>query len=210
MAVRSGLTNKESVMLLLSLGLLLFLSMHSLRIVADDWRTAQIARHGEGAWKGLYSLLSLIGLALIALGYGQARVMQPDLWPPPLWTHHLTATLMLLAFVLLTAAYVPGNRIRVRLHHPMLLGLQLWAVAHLIANNRLADLLLFGTIFIWVLLDFRSARRRDRQNAGKLANQMAPNPAMRDGMTVLIGASAWVVFALWGHAALIGVKPFGG
>ncbi|MEX8520134.1 MAG: NnrU family protein [Leptothrix sp. (in: b-proteobacteria)] len=196
-------------MLLLSLGLLLFLSTHSVRIVADDWRSAQLARHGEGVWKGLYSLLSLIGLALIAIGYGQARAVQPDLWPPPLWTHHLTATLMLPALVLLTAAYVPGNRIRAWLHHPMILGVQLWAVAHLMANNRLADLLLFGTIFIWALLAFRSARRRDRQNTGKLANETIQNPAWRDGLSVVIGVVAWVVFARWGHVALIGVNPFG-
>jgi len=187
----------------LVLGLGLFLGLHSVRIVADDWRSRQIARWGAGAWKGGYSLLSGLGLALIVWGYGQARAMPLVLWASPLWTRHLAALLTLPAFVLLAAAYVPGNAIKARLQHPMLLGVKLWATAHLLANNTLADVLLFGAFLAWAVLDFRSARRRPSVLASPAT------VASRTGLTLALGVLAWAGFAFWGHAALIGVRPFG-
>jgi uncharacterized membrane protein len=187
----------------LVLGLGLFLGLHSVRIVADDWRSRQIARWGAGAWKGGYSLLSGLGLALIVWGYGQARAMLLVLWASPLWTRHLAALLTLPVFVLLAAAYVPGNAIKARLQHPMLLGVKLWATAHLLANNTLADVLLFGAFLAWAVLDFRSARRRPSVLASPAT------VASRTGLTLALGVLAWAGFAFWGHAALIGVRPFG-
>ncbi|MFY9514520.1 MAG: NnrU family protein, partial [Rubrivivax sp.] len=146
----------------LILGLVLFLGVHSVRIVADGWRSATIARVGDKAWKGLYTLASLAGFALIVWGYGQARLAPVALWVPMVWTRHLAALLMLLSFVLLAAAYVPRNGIKAAVHHPMVLGVKVWALAHLLANHTLADLLLFGAFLVWAVADFRSARQRDR------------------------------------------------
>jgi len=179
----------------LILGLALFLGVHSVRIVADDWRSAQIAGRGEAAWKGLYSLLSLAGFALLVWGYGQARQQ------PVVLTRHLAALLTLPAFVLLAASQIPGNAIKARLGHPMLLGVKLWAFAHLLANNTLADVLLFGGFLLWAVLDFRSARRR-----GPVRVAVQPG---RTAMVVVAGVLAWAVFAFWAHAWLIGVRPFG-
>ena len=117
-------------MIYLILGLILFLGVHSVRVFADDWRKVQIARLGEGPWKGLYSLASLAGFALVIWGYGQARHDPVVLWDPPLWTLYLAAPLTLLTFVLVTAAYVPGTRIKACLGSPMVLGVKLWAFAH--------------------------------------------------------------------------------
>jgi uncharacterized membrane protein len=195
-------------MLRLSLGLLVFLGVHSVRIFAADWRVAQIARHGEAAWKGLYSLLSLAGLVLIAQGYGAARVGAPDLWPPPVWARHLTLLITLVAFVLLVAAYVPGNRIRRAVRHPMVLGVQLWALAHLLANTRLADFLLFGTFLIWAVMIFRHSLHHDRVEPAWMRSDR-PASAARDGVVVLAAILAWGIFLLWGHALLIGVRPLG-
>jgi uncharacterized membrane protein len=125
------------------------------------------------------------------------------LWAAPLWTRHLAALLTLPAFVLLAAAYVPGNAIKARLQHPMLLGVKLWATAHLLANNTLADVLLFGAFLAWAVLDFRSARRRPSVLASPAT------VASRTGLTLALGVLAWAGFAFWGHAALIGVRPFG-
>ena len=189
----------------LLLGLILFLGVHSVRIVAEPWRTAQRAAHGEGAFKGVYSLLSVLGFALIVWGYGQARLEPTVLWASPRWTRHLAALLVLLSFVLLAAAYVPGNAIKARLHHPMVLGVKVWALAHLLANNTLADLLLFGSFLVWAVLSFRAARGRDRAQGTVYA-------AGRAGPTVVVvvaGVAAWAVFAFWAHTALIGVRPFG-
>lgn len=188
----------------LILGLVLFLGVHSARIVADDARTRFIAQRGEGLWKGLYTLASLLGFALIIWGYGQARLHPVVLWAPPVWTRHLASLLTLLAFVLLAAAYVPRNGIKARLHHPMVLGVKTWALAHLLANNTVSDLLLFGSFGLWAVLSFRAARSRDR------AAQTAYPPGSTSGTTiaVVVGVLAWAAFAFWGHAALIGVKPF--
>ena len=126
-------------MSVLILGLVVFLGLHSLRVYAEDWRTATRARMGEGAYKGVYTLLSLLGLVLIVWGYSLARQQPVLLWLPPRWTRHLAALLTVPAFVLLVAAYVPGNAIKAALRHPMVLGVKVWAVAHLIANGTLAD-----------------------------------------------------------------------
>jgi len=191
-------------MTVLILGLLLFLGVHSLRIVADGWRSAQIARLGEGRWKGMYSLISAVGLGLIVWGYGLARSEPVPLWSPPFWTRHAASLLTLPAFILLVAAYVPGSYIRARVGHPMVAGVKLWALAHLLANGNLADLLLFGGFLAWAIADFISARRRDRV-AGR---GYPPRGAARDAVVIAIGAAAWVTFAFWGHAWLIGIAPF--
>lgn len=191
-------------MIWLILGLLLFLLPHSVRIVADDWRSRQIARLGEGPWKGLYSLVSLVGFVLLVWGYGQARLAPIDLWQPPVFTRHLASLLLVPAFVLLAATYVPGTHIRARLGHPMVLGVKLWALAHLLANGRLADVLLFGGFLLWAVLNFRAARARDR-----LAGTRRPAVnAWRDLIAVVVGLAAWALFAFQLHGWLIGVRPF--
>jgi uncharacterized membrane protein len=192
-------------MISLILGLILFLGAHSVRIVADDWRTAQIARLGEGPWKGLYSLASLAGFALIVWGYGQARLDPTVLWNPPVWTRYLAAPLTLLAFVLVTAAYVPGTRIRAWLGSPMVLGVKLWAFAHLIANGTLAAVALFGSFLVWAVVDFASNRRRDRATGVAVP----AGSSGRDAVATLIGVAAWVLFAFWLHGWWLGVRPFG-
>ncbi|SBT06029.1 conserved membrane hypothetical protein [Candidatus Accumulibacter aalborgensis] len=194
-------------MMLLILGLVVFLSAHSTRIVADGWRTWQIDRLGEQRWKAIFSLVSLLGLALIVWGYGASRAEPVALWQPPGWTRHLAAVLMLPAFVLLAAAYVPGNRIKALVGHPMVLGTEFWAVAHLLANGNLADVLLFGSFLVWAVVDFAAARRRDRSGA-------TPTPPTavalsRDALVVVIGVVAWNVFAWLAHRWLFGVAPFG-
>lgn len=188
----------------LILGLLIFLGVHSLRIVADAWRTARIARSGENAWKGMYSLASAVGLGLIVWGYGMARAEPLALWPTPSWARHAAALLTLPAFILLVAAYVPGNRIKAAIGHPMVAGVKLWALAHLLANGSLADLLLFGGFLAWAVASFAAARRRDRAAGRTYAVLGWP----RDAAVAAIGIAAWAGFAFWGHAALIGVGPF--
>lgn len=192
-------------MTILILGLVVFLGVHSTRIFADDWRTAQVKRLGEGAWKGIHSLFALAGFGLILWGFGLARQQPVVLWIPPVGMRHVAALLTLIAFVLLAAAYAPRNAIKSRMHHPMILGVKLWAFAHLLANGRLADLVLFGAFLGWAVVCFIAARKRDRA-AG------AQYPAGTRGgtvATVAAGMLAWAVFAFWLHGPLIGVRPFG-
>ena len=190
----------------LILGLLMFLGMHSARIFAEGWRSQVTAQRGPGAWKGLYTVVSLVGFGLIVWGYGQARLAPQVLWASPTWTRHLAALAMWLSLVLLVAAYLPGNGIKARLHHPMVLAVKVWAFAHLLANNTLADVVLFGGFALWAVLDFRSSRQRDR-TAGTVY------PAGTIGATVatvVLGTALWAAFAFWLHMLLFGVRPFGG
>lgn len=193
-------------MFMLIAGLLLFFATHAVRLYADGWRSQVIARQGELRWKGLYSLLTVTGLVLIVTGFAAARAQALVIWTPPVWTRHLAALLVLLAFVLVTAAYVPGNRIKARLGHPMLAGVKTWAFAHLLANGLAVHLLLFGSFFVWALLDFVASRRRDR----RLGVRYPAGTLARDALVLVIGVLAWGWFAMVGHRWLIGVSPFGG
>ena len=198
------LVSLETRMSYLVLGLLLFLGIHSIRIVADGWRMARVARLGENRWKGLYSLASALGLGLVVWGYGLSRAEPVVLWVPPGWTRHLAALLTLPAFILIAAAYVPGSRIKAAVGHPMVAGVKVWAIAHLLSNGNLADVLLFGAFLLWAVADFRSARQRDRA-AGV---SYRPGPAARDGLVVAAGTGVWALFAGFAHLWLIGVRPY--
>jgi uncharacterized membrane protein len=189
----------------LILGLVIFLGVHSTRIFAEDWRTRSIAGWGEKAFKGIYALLSLLGFALIILGFGLARETPTMLWLPPAGMRHVAALLNVLAFVFLAAAYVPKNAIKARLHHPMVLGVKTWAFAHLISNGNLAHVVLFGAFLVWAVMDFISARRRDRVQS----IQYPAGTSSGTVLTVMIGVVVAGVFAMWLHGLLIGVKPFG-
>jgi len=189
----------------LILGLMIFLGAHSVRIFADEWRTRTRQRIGEGPWKGVYSLLSLAGLALMVWGFGVSREQPIVIWVPPTGMRHLASLLTLVAFIFLAAAYVPANQIKAKLHHPMVLGVKVWALAHLLSNGMLSHVILFGALLVWAVLDFRSSRQRDRA-AGSV---YAPGSAAATIITVVAGAVAWALFAFWLHGLLIGIRPFG-
>ena len=191
-------------MVWLILGLILFLGVHSVRIVAEPWRARAVARLGRNGWKGLYSLLSLAGLALIVWGFAQARQQPVVVWQPAVAFKHLNALFTLAAFILVAAAYVPRNHFKAWLRHPMILGVLLLALGHLLATALLADVVLFGAFLAWAILDGLAALRRDRAagvtyGRGSVAGTLA---------TLLVGAGAWAVFAFWAHRAWIGVAPF--
>ena len=191
-------------MTLLIAGLLLFLSVHSTAIIAPGWRTAQVARRGEAAWKGLYALLSIAGFVLLVYGYGVAQQSPVVLYTPPTFTSHLALLLMLPVFPLLLAAYLPG-RIKTAAKHPMLLAVKLWALAHLLANGNLHDVVLFGTFLAWAVADRISMKRRTVARAVPVASARPMNDAIALGG----GLAVYAVFVLWAHLKLIGVSPLG-
>ena len=186
----------------LALGLFLFLGIHLTRAVAPRWRNAQIALLGEKGWKGLYTVVSLIGFGLILWGFSLARQQPVVLWPAIRGMNHAAAALMLVAMVLMAAAYVPRNHFKARLQHPMTLAVKVWAFAHLIANNTLADVMLFGSFLVWSILVFRAARRRPAPPAA--APTLAGTAA-----TLVVGVALWAFFAFWAHAAWLGIAPLG-
>lgn len=182
----------------LIIGLLLFLGIHSVAIVAPAWRDHTAAQMGL-AWRGIYSLISLLGFVLIVRGYAEARLTPQVLYIPPAWTRHVTMTLMLPVFPLLLATYLPG-RIKTAMKHPMLVAVKLWAFAHLLANGMAADVLLFGSFLLWAVLDRISFKRRPVR-----AIKTAPAAPYNDVLAIVVGLVLYAVFLLWGHAKLIGV-----
>ena len=191
-------------MILLLLGLVVFLGVHSVSIAAPGWRSARIARHGERAWKGVYSIAAGIGLALLIVGYGMARREPVVLYTPPTALRHLALLVMLPVFPLLFAAYMPG-RISRAAKHPMLLAVKFWATAHLLANGSLADVLLFGGFLIWAVADRISVKRRTAAEAHAVPG--APPGPMNDLIAVGGGLAVYAVTLLWAHRWLFGVSP---
>jgi uncharacterized membrane protein len=189
-------------MLILIAGLIVFLGVHSLRIVAPDFRDRQVAAYGEAVWKGVYSIVAFAGLLLIIWGYGITRVDPVIVWYPPIWTRHLALLLMAPVFVLLLAAYLPGY-IKSTLKHPMLVGVKLWALAHLLANGTLADIVLFGGFLIWAVADRISVKRRDAQPPLAVARAGWGN----DMIAVAGGLALYLLFIFYLHEALFGAAP---
>jgi uncharacterized membrane protein len=189
-------------MILFLVGLVLFLGIHSVSIVARPWRDAQITQRGEGAWKGLYSIVSLVGFVLLIYGYGLARQSPVVLYTPPPALRHVALLLMLPVFPLLLAAYLPG-RIQRAAKHPMLLAVKFWATAHLLANGALVDVLLFGAFLAWAVLDRISVKRR----AVPSVAPGAPPSALNDVIALVGGLAVYGVFVVWAHRWLIGVSP---
>lgn len=186
----------------LILGLVIFLGVHSVEIVSPTFRGRAVARLGEGPYKGIYSLLSIIGFVLLVWGYGVARQNPILVYAPPIWMRHLTLLLMLPVFPLLFAAYLPG-RIKAAVKHPMLAAVKAWAFAHLLANGMLADLLLFGGFLIWAVADRISIKRR-----AVVRPVPGPPPGKYNDVIAVVGGLAlYVIFVLWAHLWLIGVPP---
>jgi uncharacterized membrane protein len=189
----------------LILGLVLFLGLHSTRIFAEGWRTSMVAKMGAMPWKGLYSVLSIASFALLVWGYARARENPVLIWTPPEAMRHVAGLLVLIAFILFVATYVPRNWFKAKLHHPQMLSVKTWSFAHLLANGTLVDIILFGSFLVWAALGFRAARQRDRM-AGTV---YAAATAQGTIIAIVAGTIAWAVFAFWLHGWLIGVRPFG-
>ena len=190
-------------MTLLILGLVLFLVTHSVRIVADGWRTRTIARIGETPWKAIVAVLSLISLVLIVVGFGQARMHPHLIYAPGKMLRHLNSLFTLVAFIFVAAAYVPRNHFKAMFGHPMILGVKAWAFGHLLAIGFLRDVLLFGTLLAWAIVAYMAARRRDR-----VAGVHYPAGTVTGSVvSILVGVAIWALFAFWLHMALIGVNP---
>ena len=191
-------------MSLLIIGLIIFLGSHSCRIFAEPWRNHMIDRLGEVKWKGLYTIISIIGLVLVVIGYGQARQTPVVLWQPATYLTHIAILLNLVAFIFLAGSSPSNNAIRLKLKHPMILGVKVWALAHLLANGTLVDLIFFGSFLLWAVLDFRSARKRPI-----LMPEKAVVSTKATVIVIVSGIVIWAAFIFGLHQYLIGVSPLG-
>ena len=186
----------------LVLGLVLFLGMHSISIFAEGFRDRMAAKSLLG-WRAFYSLISLAGFILVVRGYADARLDPTILYAPPVWLKHLASLLLLPVFVLFLAPYLPG-RIKTATRHPQLVAVKLWALAHLLVNGTLADVVLFGSFLAWAVVDRISFKRRTPRTVTPVKAS-----GMNDVILIVFGLAAYAGFALWAHAAWIGIAPFG-
>lgn len=189
-------------MLLLLLGLFIFFGIHLLP-TQPDMRRGLAARFGEGGYKLLFSIVSLIGFAVIVIGYHKLQLApgkSPQLWTPPAWGRHVTMALMLPVFILLVSAYLPG-RITAAVKHPMILAVKLWALGHLFVRGDLGSLVLFAGFLAWAVFDRISLKRREA--AGLVRPKSGP--VLNDAIAVVAGLGLYYAMAKWGHPLLIGV-----
>lgn len=192
-------------MVLLLIGLFLFIGVHSARIFAEGPRLAFINRFGDGVWKSAYTLLSIVGLVLIILGYRNAAPSAFVIWVPPFALVHIAALLMIFAFILVVAAYLPAGRLKPAVKHPMVLGVKVWAFAHVLINGMSHEIVLFGTFLVWAIADYAAARRRDRA----MGLQYIAGPVRNDLLSIAGGAALWAGFVFAAHEWLFGIAPLG-
>ncbi len=183
----------------LILGLVVFFGVHSISMLALPWRNRVAERLGTRTWQAIYSVASLVGFYLIVSGYGVARSAAAVLYGTPAEFRYVAALLMLPVFALLLASVFSG-RIRARTQHPLLLATLLWAVAHLLTNGGVADLLLFGTFLVWAIVVRVSLAHRPARRMIAL-----PTSAKNDVIAVVGGLALYAIFILWLHARWIGV-----
>jgi uncharacterized membrane protein len=185
-------------------GLVLFLGIHVLTTQRER-RARLIASMGEGGYKGVYSLVSLVGLVLIVWGFAHYRAAEwVQVWTPPTALKHLNIALMLPAVILVAAAYIRG-RIYKAVKHPMLAGVKLWAFGHLLANGDLGGIILFGSFLAWAVFDRISLKRRT--DAGG-----PPIPVggwTNDLIAVAVGMVAYLALAFAFHPVVIGIPVMG-
>lgn len=188
-------------MIWLILGIIIFLGIHSVRMVAPGWRDQQLETRGENGWKGIYSLVSAVGLGLIIWGFMQARPDAAFFYEPPAFMRHIAYALIWIAFVALAASSFPAGKIKAMLKHPMITGVKVWAFAHLLVNGDLASIILFGSFLAWTVWNRIAVKRRGDPTP-------AAGPVINDVKSVVAGTVIYVIFAFWAHEWLIGISPF--
>ncbi len=183
----------------LLIGLVVFFGMHSVSIVATGWRDRMAAQSPIG-WRLVYSLISIVAFILIVRGYGDARMTPTVLYVPPQWLHYVAGVLLVPVFILFLAPYFPG-RIKKATKHPLLAATKLWALAHLLVNGMLADVLLFGSFLAWAVACRISMKRRTVRPLPGM-----PESNANDIIIVVFGLALYGLIVIWAHEALIGVR----
>ena len=178
-------------MTILICGLFIFLGVHSISIFANEWRDKQVKTLGVVTWKVIYSLMSIVGIALMTIGYLDARPQPITVWSPPPWAWQITVYFSLVSLILIAAAYVPNNAIKLKLKDPMLVGVIVWAICHLTTIGSLAGILLFGSFLVWGVIDLISCRAR----RSKLPPTQEKASVVMTLATIAAGTVAFLPFA---------------
>ncbi|UTW00684.1 NnrU family protein [Marinomonas rhizomae] len=193
-------------MLILVLGLVIFFCLHSVRLVAPQWREKIMTAHGAMRWKMRFGMITLLATAFIVMGYMQVRLEPVWLWFPPVWTRHLAGLLVLVALFFVGSALVPNTSLKNKMGYPMLIAVKLWAFAHLISNGTLADMIIFGSFLVWSIVSFAVYRRRDRK-AGVVYKTSEESTVPTNLIAFVFAMVSWFAIVFYLHQAIIGVSP---
>jgi uncharacterized membrane protein len=190
-------------LLILVLGLVVLLGAHVF-VTFRDARAGLVTQLGLNGYRALFSIVSIVGLALIVWGFGQYRAHDLiQVWSPPDFMRHITVGLMLFAVIFFTAAFIPSH-IKAKAKHPMLAGVKTWALAHLLSNGDLGSILLFGAFLAWGVYARIAAKRR-----GDLGTATAPAGWTNDIIVVVLGIVIYLALGYAFHPMVIGVPVFG-
>jgi uncharacterized membrane protein len=182
----------------LILGLVLFIGIHSISIIAPVYRETLVTKN-EKAYKAVYALLSFLGLYFIVTGYGALRENPSIIYFGAQSLRPLVSILMLGGFILFLAPYFPG-KIKAAAKNPQLLSVVLWAFSHLLVNGNLADILLFGSFLAWAIVDLISMKKRQQRVVSPLKASW-----VNDVIVIVVGTVFYVIFVIFLHSYLIGV-----
>ncbi len=187
-------------MLLMILGIIVFLGIHCVQMFAPAFRADFIEKRGLNFWKGLYSIVSLVGFAMLVYGFGIARASPANefFWSGPIWFGHILTLLMLPAIILLVASQLPKGRIAKTVKNPMVIAVKIWAFGHLLVNGDLASLILFGSFLVWSVLLVINYKKRGQTIPEETSN-------IGDILSLVIGTVAWGAIIMWLHEWAIGV-----
>jgi len=186
------------------LGLVIFLGAHVF-VTMRDRRAVLVSRIGEWPYRGLFSLVSIAGILLIAYGFAVYRAAgMITVWSPPAWTRHIVVALMWPASILVAAAYIPGNIKRV-LKHPLLVAVKTWAFAHLCANGDLGGIILFGSVLAWAVYDRITLKHRTDPGAPPIPIGGTRN----DIIAIVVGTIIYLALGFVFHPIVVGVPAFG-
>ena len=186
-------------MMMFLAGLALFFVPHFYTSFRSRTEDRDIRKNwGETKYMGLYSLVSLAGFVLMIVGFGAMRP-SPVLFDAPAWGQHLNLILSSIALILFVASQMPPGHIKQKLKHPMLVGIKLWALGHLLANGELNSVILFSAFLAYAVIDRIAVKRR-----GDFGPVGVKADAKWDILALVIGAVIILAFITYIHPKWIG------
>ena len=179
-------------------GITLFCIVHLFPAFAPASRENLAFKLGENEYKGIFSLLILLGLVLIVFGW--RSTIPVAVYTPPVGPGLLPSAMVFVALVLFFASQM-GGYFKRSLRHPQMIGTLIWATSHLLTNGDSRSLILFGSLAVWSVLEIVLCNRRDGPRTE------LPVAAVKfDVIAVVVGAAAWGLLGHF-HVNLFGVAP---
>ena len=183
-------------------GFIIFLISHSANIFFQNLKMILVKRIGLLIWKAIVSILAIVGFVLMGIHYHEAKSLSITLWSPNIIILYVSYILNFFAIWLLVCAFIPRNIIKIKLKHPMIIGVKTWAFAHIIVNGDTFSIFVFGITLVWAVFSFRNARKLVSTVTTDLKNKYSIHAS---AATFFIGIMIWLYIIREGHEYIAGV-----